>query len=285
VILAFVGTIIVGFVLFLVIDHFRPVPSPRRFGKGVGCLSVSFAVAAALDEMKRRAANRRRARCGANGPSAPPEGFPEVIRARVGCPQPAAATPRAPDAEEVRGLTSLTDTGDHPIVFRPYRKPMLIVALLLAGFAAVYTSVAGILEPVPLLKTVRIPGPLVVDVALFGAALYLGLFVRSCLPGRRITVDTSGIVLPRRRRVMWDQITEVKLCNPAYIEFLGTVRIRLDDGRRIHIPSGQIGCEPRKLYEAIQACFEEHKRHAGRHRHESELRDAHLHPLTGVHSR
>lgn len=252
----FLGVLIGGFISYVGINHFHPIADPRKFGEAVADLAFLFAVTGALDDMRRRAANGGRlknhlpARQQAT-PSAVPDGQLAGERAAAG---------EIPHAEEIHLPDPLTDADEHPIVFRPYRKPMLIAALLLAGFGAFYTMVVGIREPVPFLQAVRIPGPSVVGISFAGAVLYFCLFIRSYLPNRAITVDTSGIILPRRRRLTWDQITEVELQGAGCIEFLGTVRIGLSDRRHIYVPWYQTGGEARRLYEVVHSCFAEHER-------------------------
>ncbi len=279
------AAVVGGLLLFVVINHFRPVANPRRFGEIIADLACLLAIAAALDEMKRRAVNKGRPRGGAGGPPLLPDGSADAAETRTRCPRHATATLQIPPAETDCGPEPTADGEERPIVFRPYRKPMLIVALLFAGIAAFYTLVVGIGEPVPLLGILRIPGPLVVSISLAGALLYLCLFIRSCLPGREITVDTSGIILPRRRNVTWDQIDEVKLCTAGYIEFLATVRIGLNGRRRIHVAWYQTGCAPRKLYETLQAYFEEHQRRAELHRPGLEQPDGPVGPPIAAHPR
>jgi len=239
---------------------------------------------AGLAELRRRA-NERLARRRADGPSPLPDQFPEVVRASAVCPPPGATASQVSRAEEVPGLTSLTDAREPPAVFRPRGAPMLIVALLLVCIAAFSILVVGIHEPDSLAGMVDVPGLAAPGVALVGAALCFCFFVRSHLPGRKITVDSSEIILPGRIRVTWDLIKEIKLRNAWGIGSLATVRMRLKDGRRIRISRNQIGCAPRELYEAIQVCFEEYERRVQRSRRESGLRGAHLRPLTAAHSR
>ena len=253
VLFAFFGTLICGLVLFALVSCFQAIPSPRLFGEAIGFLAVLFAVAAGLDGKRRRAANGTPGRCG--------DGKPSVL------PQPA------------------NDGGGHSIVFRPQRTPILIGTLIPTCLAVGYILALGIYEPVRLFGGLQIPGPAVVGPCLFGAAVYLVLLIRSCLPGREIVVDASGIILPGRRRVTWDQITEVKLCNAGSVGFLAILRIGLNDGRRIHLRSYQTGCELRRLYAAIQACFEQHAKRAEVHGQSREPQDAVIPPPVGVHPR
>ncbi len=251
-ILAFVGTCAIGFVLFVVVNCFQPIPSPRLFGEAIGFLAVLFAVAAGLDGKRRRAANRAPGRCGDSEPSV--------------LPQPA------------------IDGGGHPIVFRPQRTAILTAVVILTCVGVGYILALGIYEPVRI-RGMQIPGPAVVGVCLIGAAIYLGLFIRSCLPGMEIIVDASGIVLPRRRRVTWDQITEVKLCNTGSVGFLAILRIGLNDGRHIHLRSYQTGCDLRRLYGAIQACFQAHEQRGELHGQGTAQRGGSPHSPIGVPSR
>jgi hypothetical protein len=216
-----------GFVLVIVVGQFQAIPNPERAGEGIGLLAVLFAVAAGLDGRRRRAPEASPARCDAGGaPLLPP---------------------------------AATAAGDRPIVFRPQREAMLIPVLVFGTLAAIDVLGVGIREPVRV-RGVEIPGPVAVGFCVITAALYLGLFIRGCLPGREIIVDTSGIVLPCRRRVTWDQITEVKLCHNGAMETLAVVRIGLNDGRCIRLRSYLTGGAPRKVYEAVQSCFAEHER-------------------------
>ena len=253
VLFAFFGTLVGGLVLFGLVSCFRPIPSPRLFGEAIGFLAVLFAVAAGLDGKRRRAANGTPGRCGDGEPSVP--------------------------------LQPANDGGGHSIVFRPQRTPILIGTLIPTCLAVGYILALGIYEPVRLFGGLQIPGPAVVGPCLFGAAVYLVLLIRSCLPGREIVVDASGIILPGRRRVTWDQITEVKLCNAGSVGFLAILRIGLNDGHRIHLRSYQTGCELRRLYAAIQACFQAHEQHGELHGQGTEQRDDLVHPSIGGHPR
>ncbi len=279
-VLAFFGTWVAGFVLYAVVNCFQPIPSPRLFGEAIGFLSVLFAIAAAMDDVRRRASDRAKARAGAGMQA--PGGSVEAAGVGTGFSQHAATGQPARTAD-VCAPGPLTEAGDHPIIFRPYRKPVLFFALVLLGMALLDLLVPGPRASIRIIGSVCIPGPLVVGACLVGAVFYLGLFIRSYLPGREIIVDTSGIVLPRRRRVTWDRITEVKLCNAGAIEFLCTVRIGLNGGHRVNIAWWQTGCEPRKLYEAIQACFEKYERRAQPDHDGRKEPDGPLHPPMGVH--
>jgi len=260
VILVFFGTLVGGFVLFGVLDHFHAIANARRFGEAIGWLAVSFAIAAGWDESRRRVAKKRQARCGTD-------------------------TMQVPHVEGVRGVGPLGDAEGHPIVFKPYRKPMLIIALLVAGIGVSWALGVGMRRPICLSRTVKIPGPLPAHACFVVAALYFGLYIRSRLPRSEITVDTAGIILPGRRRVTWDRIAEVKLCNAEYAEFLAIVRISLTDGRRVSLIWYQTGCKPRKLYDAIQTRFEHRQRQAESLHPGTGQRDDPVHASIGVHSR
>jgi len=278
IVLAFTGTASAGFLVFLVVNFFHPVANKGRFAEVIWQVSAFMAIVAGLVELRHRA-NMRLARRRAEGPSSLPDQFPEVVRASAVQPPQSATGSQVSRAQEVPGLTSLTDDGEHPVVFRPRGGPMLIVALLLAGIAAFYIWVLGVFEPGWLSGTLNVPDLAATGVALLGAALCFCFFVRSRLPGRRITVYSSGIILPGRIRVTWDVIGEIRLRKAWGIASLATVRMRLKDGRRIRISRNQIGCAPRKLCDAIRVCFEDHERRAQRTRHESERRGTPLCPL------
>lgn len=277
IVFAFVGTASAGLVLYLVLNFVHPVENTRRFVNITWQCSAFMAIVAGLYDLKRRA-NKRLAQQRAEGPSQLPEQFPEVIRASaVPVPQSASGS-QAPRAGEVPGLTSVTEPGERPVVFRPRGVAMLIVAMLLAAIGAFYIVGVGVLERGPASGTMNVPGLAATGVALVGAVLCFCLFISSRLPGKKITIDSSGIILPGHIRVTWDLMTEIRMRNVWGIESLATVRLRLKDGRRVRIARNQIGRMPRELFEAIQVCFEQYQKRAQRSQHVSEPRGSCLRP-------
>ncbi len=257
-IFVFFGVLVGSFIFVAGINVLSPVPDWGRAGEGIGILAVVFAVAVACDESRRRAAGGRRP-----GNGLPPRG-PATIPPPPGhrASGEPASLPRVPAGGEAGRSGAATGGDEYTIVFRPCRTPMLACALFMGAIALLYSLLGGMNKPLWVLDTLKIPGPVVVGVCAAAGCVYFCLFLRNCCRGSRIVVDTSGIILPRRGRLTWDQINTVKLNSAGYIEFLGTVQIGLDRGRRIHISWYQMGCKARKLYEAIQSCFAEHERHA-----------------------
>ena len=277
IVLAFLATASAGFVVFLVVNFVHPVGNTARFVNVTWQCSAFMAIVAGLIELKRRA-NKRLAQRRAEGPSQLPDEFPEVIRASAVQPPQGAAGPRA-------GGVPVPKTEERPVVFKPRGVLMLIVALLLAGVAAFYILGLGVLERGPLSGTVNVLGLAATGVAVVGAVLCFCVFVYRHLPGKKIRVYSWGVILPGRIRVTWDVFTEIRLRKLWGIGALATLRLRLKDGRRIRIARHHIGCAPRKLYEAIQASFEEHEKCAQRSRQQSEPRGAPLRPRTAARSR
>ncbi len=269
-ILVFFGTLLGGFIFLVGTGLLCPVPDWGRAGKGIGILAVVFAVADACDGSWRRA--RRRRRPGNGLPPRGPAAMPPSPGHRAS--GEAASLPPDPTAGEAGGSRAVTGGDEHIVFFQPRQMPMLACALCLAAVAVLYPLAAGIRAPLWILDTLTIPGPLVVGVSAIGAAVYFCLFLRNCRPGSRIVVDTSGILLPGRGRVTWEEITTVKLCRGPYLESMAPVRIELKDRRRLRIRWSQVGCETRRFYEAVQACFEEHERRAELHCSTSEQQDA-----------
>jgi len=275
IVLAFLATASAGFLVFLLVNLVHPVENTARFVNVTWQCSAFMAIVAGLIELKRRA-NKRLAQHRAEGPSQLPDQFPEVIRASAVQPPQSVTGSQGSRAGEVPGRTQAEE---RPVVFRPRGTPMLIVALLLGVIVAFYILVLGVVDPGWLSGTVNVPDLAATGVALVGAVLCLGFFVRTRLPGKRISIYSWGIILPGRIRVTWDLFTEIRLRKVWGLGSLATLRMRLKDGRRVRISRNQIGCAPRKLYEAIQVSFQEHEKRAQRGRQESERRAAQFRPL------
>jgi hypothetical protein len=251
-ILVFFGTLLGGLIFVVGIGLLFPVPDWGRAGKGIGILAVVFAVADACDGSWRRGARRRRPDNGPppHGPAAMP---PSPGHQASGEP---ASLPHVPTV----GSGAATGGDEYTVVFRPHPEPMLACALCLAAVALLYPLAAGIHAPLRILDVLTIPGPLIVGVSAIGAAVYFYLFLRNCRPGSRIVVDTSGIILPGRGRVTWEEITTVKRCRSPYPQSMAPVQIELKGRRHVRIRWPH---ETGRFYEAVQACFEEHERWAG----------------------
>jgi hypothetical protein len=253
VIFVFFGVLVGGFTLAAGFSLLWPV-NWEKGAKGIGMLAVLFAVAVAYDDSWRRAAQRRRP-----GNGLPPGG-PATMPPSPGrqASSESAPLPRV-SAGEAGGSGAATGDDEHTFVFRPHPEPMLACALCLAVAPMLYLS-GGINKPFRVLDALGIPGPAVVGVCLAGAIVYFYLFLRNCRRARRIVVDTSGIALPGRGLVTWEEITTVKRHRAPYLQSMAPVQIELNDRRHLRI---RWPYETGKFYEAVQTCFEEHERRAG----------------------